>query len=103
MKPKRCRYPAGIRPSVPCRHLREYRYLYGAASPADGKRFTLIRPYTNTACMNVFLKELSKAYPNDCLLPAVDNAAWHRSAALRVPETSDCIRCRPTPPRVESH
>ena len=28
-KPKFCWCPKGIRPSVPCHHIREYRYAYG--------------------------------------------------------------------------
>jgi len=71
---------------VPCHHIREYRYQYDAISPADGKLFTLVLPYTNTACVNVFLKELSRAYPNDYILLIVDNAAWHSSGALQIPE-----------------
>ena len=85
-KPKRCWCPAGIRPSVPCHHIREYRYLYGAVSPADGELFSLVLPYTNTICMNVFLKELSNAYPDDYVPLVVDNAAWHSSGALEIPE-----------------
>jgi putative transposase len=94
-KPKRCWCPVGIRPSVPCHHIREYRYLYGAVSPVDGKLFSLVLPYTNTICMNVFLRELSKAYPNDYILLVVDNAAWHNAGALQIPEN---IQLFPLPP-----
>ncbi len=37
-------------------------------------------PYTNTQCMNLFLRELSRQYPEDYILLIVDNAAWHRHA-----------------------
>jgi transposase len=36
--------------------------------------------------MNVFLRELSKAYLDDYILLVIDNAAWHSSGALQVPE-----------------
>lgn len=85
-KPKRCWCRRGIRPNIPCHHIREYRYVYGAVSPLDGELFTLIMPYTNTECMNIFLGELSKQYPEDHILLLVDNAAWHRSNSLVVPE-----------------
>lgn len=84
-KPKRCWCPLGIRPSVPCHHIREYRYLYGAVSPIDGELFTLVLPYTNTLCMNIFLRELSQTYPQDEILLVLDNAAWHLSGTLEVP------------------
>ena len=75
----------GIRPTVPCHHIREYRYLYGAVSPLDGDLFSLVMLYANTDCMNVFLRELSGAYPDDHVLLLLDNAAWHRSAAMEIP------------------
>ena len=36
--------------------------------------------------MNVFLRELSRVYPNDHILLVVDNAARHSSGALQIPE-----------------
>ena len=38
-KPKYYRCNNKIRPSVPCRHIREYRYAYGAADPFTGENF----------------------------------------------------------------
>lgn len=99
-KPKRCWCPAGIRPSVPCHHIREYRYLYGAVSPADGELFSLVLPYTNTICMNVFLRELSKAYPNETILLVVYNAAWHSSGALQIPENIQLYPLLPYTPEL---
>ena len=32
-KPKYCWCAKGVRPSVPCHHIREYRYVYGAVEP----------------------------------------------------------------------
>ena len=64
-KPRYCWCEKGIRPAVPCHHIREYRYTYGAVEPKTGESFFLIMPYCNTDCMNVFLKSLSEAYPKD--------------------------------------
>ena len=36
-KPNFCWYLKSIRPSVPCHHIREYRYIYGAVEPATGE------------------------------------------------------------------
>ena len=58
-KPKMCWCPKGVRPSVPCHHIREYEYLYGAVEPMTGENFFLIMPYCNTNHMNAFLRELS--------------------------------------------
>lgn len=85
-KPKACWCPTGERPSVPCHHIREYRYAYGAVEPLTGDGFFLVMPYCNTDCMNVYLRELSKEYTNDVILMVCDGARWHSSAGLQVPE-----------------
>ena len=85
-KPKGCWCKAGMRPTVPCHHIREYRYAYGAVEPKNGESFFLILPYCNTDCMNVFLSELAKAYPKDRILLVCDGAMWHKSKALVIPE-----------------
>jgi putative transposase len=57
-------------------------------------------PYTNTQCMNVFLRELHKSYPDDYILLLVDNAAWHRSKALVVPENIQLYPLLPYTPEL---
>lgn len=84
-KPKYCWCEKGIRPSVPCHHIREYRYTYGAVEPVTGESFFLIMPFCDSVCMNVFLAELSKQYPNDVILLCCDGAAWHKSQNLNIP------------------
>ena len=77
---------AEIRPSVPCHHIREYRYAYGAVEPITGESCFLIMPYCNTVCMNLFLSHLAKQYPDDIILLCCDGAAWHKSSTLCIPE-----------------
>ena len=48
-KPKYCWCIKGIRPVVPSRYIREYRYTYGAVDPIDGESFFLVLPYANTS------------------------------------------------------
>ena len=85
-KPKYCWCFPGLRPTVPCHHIREYRYAYGAVEPLTGENFFLVLPYCNTSCMDVFLRELSKAYPDDRIILVCDGASWHRAKALEVPD-----------------
>ena len=85
-KPKYCWCEKGIRPSVPCHHIREYRYAYGAVEPLTGESCFLVMPYCNTVCMNLFLQELSGQFPDDIVLLCCDGAAWHKSKALECPE-----------------
>lgn len=85
-KPKYCWCKKGIRPLVPCHHIREYRYAFGAVEPLTGDSFFLILPQCNTACTNLFLAELSQKYPNDIIILCCDGAAWHKSRHLQVPQ-----------------
>jgi putative transposase len=99
-KPKYCWCSKGYRPSVPCHHIREYRYAYGAVEPQTGESFFLVMPYCNTDCMNVFLRELSEAYPDDYILLVVDGAAWHRSKGMLVPDNMKLLYLPPATPEM---
>ena len=99
-KPKRCWCPHGIRPSVPCHHIREYRYAYGAVEPLTGESCFLVLPYANTDCMNIFLQELSKDYPKDYIILVADGASWHRSKTLEIPKNIKILHLPPYTPEL---
>lgn len=99
-KPKACWCGNGIRPVVPCHRIREYTYAYGAISPLDGEMVSLALPYANTDCMNIFLLEVSKRYPNDYILMVADNAAWHRSKGLNIPDNIEIFPLLPYTPEL---
>ena len=99
-KPKRCWCRKGTRPSVPCHHIREYRYAFGAVEPTTGEHFFWVLPRCDTICMNFFLKELSKAYPKDQILLVCDGAAWHKSKGLIVPENITLLHIPPYTPEM---
>ncbi len=83
--------PRSERPTVPCHHIREYRYAYGAVEPMTGDGFFLVMPYCNTDCMNLFLQELSKKYSDDFIVLACDGARWHKSNTLQIPENIELV------------
>ena len=99
-KPRYCWCRMGIRPSVPCHHIREYRYVYGAVDPVDGSDFFLVMPYCNTICMQLFLSELSKAYPNDLIVLVCDGAAWHTTGNLKIPANIKILNIPPYTPEM---
>ena len=98
--PKYCWCEKGIRLCVPCHHIREYRYAYGAVEPLTGDSCFLVMPYCNTACMNLFLRELSKQFPQDTILMCCDGAAWHKSGTLEVPENIVLFHIPPYTPEM---
>ena len=99
-KPKYCWCEKGVRPSVPCHHIREYRYVFGAIEPVTGNDCFLVMPNCDTACMNVFLDELSKLYANDLILLCCDSAGWHKANSLMVPENIELFYIPPYTPEM---
>jgi len=113
-EPKYCWCRRGVRPSVPCQRVREYRTMYGAVEPATGEFFYVIeekekppkskrgRPKKGEHAqsakpkpkqkgkksreMNAFMQKLATAYPNDQIVLVMDNAWWHKSQYTKVPE-----------------
>ena len=99
-KPKYCWSKRGIRLSVPCHHIQEYRYAYGAVEPLTGESCFLVLPYCNTNCMNVFLNYLSKMYPTDRIVLVYDGAAWHKAKALDIPKNIRLVFIPPYTPEM---
>ena len=99
-KPKYCWCEKRIRPCVPCHHIREYRYAFGAVEPLTGDSCFLVMPECNTVCMNLFLKQLSEQYVDDVILLCCDGAAWHKSKGLEVPENIVLFHIPPYTPEM---
>ncbi|MDD4495032.1 MAG: IS630 family transposase [Eubacteriales bacterium] len=99
-KPKYCWCYPGERPNVPCHHIREYHYAYGAVEPLTGDSFFLVLPSSNTICMNLFLQNLSKTYPDDRIILVCDGASWHKSKELIVPENVRLVFIPPATPEM---
>ncbi len=66
-------------------------YLYSAVCSQSGQHYSLLIPYVNTHCMNIFLKKLSKQYLNKELLLVMDRAGWHKSKELTIPKNIQII------------
>ena len=84
--PAVCWCPAQVRPCVPSLRVREYIYLFGAAEPLTGESFFLILDKCDTISTNAFLKGLSEEFPEDIIVLVCDNASWHSSEDLQIPE-----------------
>ena len=65
-----------------------------------GEHFFLVLPYCDTIHMNYFLKELSKAFPEDQILLVCDGASWHKSKGLIVPENIKLLSIPPYTPEM---
>jgi len=57
-------------------------YIYSSVCPCTGDSFSLFMPEVNTEMMNVYLKELSKTFPDKNIMLIMDQASWHKSDDL---------------------
>ena len=73
------------------------RWLFGAICPAEGKAAGLVLPKCDTAAMSLHLAEISQAVaPGAHAVVMLDQAGWHLSKKLKVP---DNITLLPLPPK----
>jgi transposase len=87
----------GTRPAAPRDQRTRSAYIFGAICPKQGKGAGLVLPFCNTAAMNLHLAEISRTVaPGAHGVVLVDQAGWHTSGKLEVPENITII---PLPPR----
>jgi transposase len=60
--------------------------VYSSVSPITGEAFTLFLPRVNTEMMNIYLTEMSAAFPDKKIMIVLDQAGWHKSKSLDVPD-----------------
>jgi len=60
-------------------------YIYGAVEPKTGEHFSLFLPWVNTEMMNLYLEQMSLAYKNEETVIIMDQAGWHKSKDIVVP------------------
>jgi len=87
----------GTRPRAPHDQRAKWAYIFGAICPAKGKAAGLVMPFADTEAMQAHLAEISLAVdPGAHAVLMLDQASWHMSARLIVP---DNITLPPPPPR----
>ena len=78
----------------------EYTYAYAAVSVTDGKMDSLILPYVNGDCMQIFLDEMAARYPSHRMIMVLDGAGWHRNKSLIIPDNIRLLRLPPYSPEL---
>jgi hypothetical protein len=67
---------SGFRTGKP--ELPEFLCLF-RVSPLTGDAFSLFLPWVNTEMMNLYLAEMSAAFPDKEIMLIWDQAGWHKS------------------------
>lgn len=91
----------GSRPTAVKQTRYEWAYLYAAVEPATGDSSALLAPLVNTETFNQFLRIVSQeAEPEDHLVLIMDQAGWHRSNGLRLPDNITILLLPPYSPEL---
>jgi len=75
----------GVQPLLPSAYRFESLYLYGAVEPLTGQSFFLELPALNTQGFQLFLDHFTATDPVSFHLLLLDNGAFHKARALRLP------------------
>jgi transposase len=87
----------GTRPAAPSDQRTASTYIFGAICPAQGKGAALVLPRCNTAAMTLHLAEIAQAVaPGAHAVLLVDQAGWHLSHRLVIPQNITIV---PLPPK----
>ena len=87
----------GTRPRAPHDQRTASAYIFGAICPQEGKGAALVMPRCDTEAMAAHLQEIALHVAADAhAVLLVDQAGWHMSAKLKVP---DNITLLPLPAR----
>ena len=68
-----------FRPMVQAMLTHQYTYAYGAVSPVDGRFDSLVLPHVNGDCMQLFINEMARRYPQENIVMVLDGAGWHKT------------------------
>lgn len=98
--PRRCWAPFPMRPICKAMITREYTYAYAAVNVETGALDTLMFPYANTECMQIFLDEVAARHSENRIVMVMDGAGWHRSQTLKPPNNMVLIKLPPYSPEL---
>ncbi len=90
----------GVKPICRFQQVFKSTYLFGAFSPKDGHNFLLELPYCNTDSFQIFLDRFSEQRPQELKIIILDNAGFHKSKRLKIPDNILLIFLPPYSPEL---
>jgi transposase len=91
----------GTRPTAVKQTRYEWVYLYAAVEPASGASTALLAPHVDTVTFNLFLQRFAADLePNDHAVLIMDQAGWHTSRGVDVPENVTILLLPPYSPEL---
>jgi hypothetical protein len=96
----RCWSPIGERPQVKKQIVRQYTYAYASICPETGESHSLVLSGSNTEVYNYYLNDLSEVFKHYRIILCEDNAGWHVSRGLNIPENIVFLYLPPYSPQL---
>jgi len=90
----------GVCPIVNFKQAFKNTYLYGSYSPIDGDSFVYEIEQVSCKVFEKYLHEFSKHRPNEYKIVVIDNAGFHSTKNINVPENVHLLRIPPYTPEL---
>ena len=90
----------GVKPIVKYQHAFKNTYLYGSFSPINGDSFIWEVEGVDTAIFEAYLTEFSKYNPDELKIVIIDNAGFHSTKNIVIPDNIILINIPPYSPEL---
>ena len=95
-----CITARGIQPIVRYQHKFKTTYLWGSYSPIDGDSFVIEIEGVSTAIFQAYLNALSEHRPKELKILVIDNAGFHSTKYLDIPDNIRLLNIPPYTPEL---
>jgi len=96
----RCLTASGVKPILPYQHKFQTTYLYGSYSPINGDSFVWEVNGVNTELFEKYLHQFSKHKPDEYKIVVIDNAGFHSTKNIEIPDNIYLLRIPPYCPEL---
>ena len=90
----------GVKAKVKYQHGYQYLWIWGSFSPLTGDAFYWETPIVNNNIFESYLKALSDRTPKKYIILVIDNAGFHASKNITIPENIKLLRIPPYAPEL---
>jgi len=96
----KCLTAKGIKPILPYQHKFDNTYLYGSFSPITGDQFVWEIGNVNCEIFEAYLQSMSTFKPDEYKIVVIDNARFHSTKNITIPENIHLINIPPYTPEL---
>ena len=88
----KCLTASGIKPVISYQHKFQTTYLYGSYSPINGDSFVWEVNGVSSIIFEQYLKALSEYKPTEYKIVIIDNAGFHSTKNIKIPDNIYLLR-----------